>query len=438
MTNEFKVDSRLKNSLKTDESYDSKQAFEQRIVQTKVQIETTISKSGFDLEASTQDVATPFRRVAELGDIEAGQLGQWYNRFGSLAEFALCQLLVQLEAGYLTEKGINPLDHLAATVFPSGMGAIDTVARHLVRQIPITQRQGKRVLHGETVYFNTNDVFGPRMEEMGLEAALRVDTRDVQELRTTLQQNPKVIAVYFEPVTNPLIQYTNTREVSEVAREHNVPVIVDNTFLTPYLQQPLRMGADIVIHSLTKYMNGHGDLTAGVVIGPKELIKAIRNLQTESGMVISSAETALTLYNRVSELPKRMEQHLTNAREIADFLKSPECEKYVQEVYFPKLSQEDTRYGLPGAVISFTPKGNTPEQRQQKEAELMQYVIEHPGSLVHKVSLGEQSHLFFGETTFGYGAGTLPPGVVRLAVGRESVEGAIQHLKAALQHVYKD
>jgi methionine-gamma-lyase len=438
MANEFKVDGRLKNSLTTNESYDSKQVFEQRIVQTREQIERQISKAGFDLEASTQDVATPFKRVAELADIEAGQLGQWYNRFGSIAEFALCQLLVQLEAGYLTKKGINPLDHLAATVFPSGMGAIDTVARHLVRQIPITERQGKRVLHGETVYFNTNDVFGPRMEEMGLEAALRVDTGDTQELKTTLQQNPKVIAVYFEPVTNPLIQYTDTREVSEVVREHNVPVIVDNTFLTPYLQQPLRMGADVVIHSLTKYMNGQGDLTAGVVIGPKELIKEIRNLQTESGMVISSAETALTLYNRVSELPQRMEQHLANAREITDFLKSPVCRKYVQEVYFPELTTRDTRYGLPGAVVSFTPKGDTPEQRQQKEAELMQYVIEHPGSLVHKVSLGESDHLFFGETTFGYGSGTLPFGVVRLAVGRKSADDAIQHLKAALENVYRD
>ena len=269
-------------------------------------------------------VSKPLSRVGQLGDMAQGKEPKdFYFRSGADVLDALAEKLVMVEAGYLlgegiNPKGINPLEHIAATTTSAGMAAIYAVAMELVRHMPIKERKGKRFLQGKTVYTHTNNVLGERMQEMGLEAAIKIDTTQPENVESALRENRgSIVGIFYEPVTNPLIGYTDTRAIHQIAKEYGIPIIVDNTFLTPYLQQPFRMGTDIVVHSMTKYMNGEGDMLGGAVIGPKEFIKSLRGWQTTTGCVIQSPSLALSLFDRVARLSERMEIHVENAEQIA-------------------------------------------------------------------------------------------------------------------------
>lgn len=382
------------------------------------------------------EVSKPLSRVGQLGDMVQGkEQKDFYFRSGAGVLDALAEKLVMAEAGYLLEKEVNPLEHIAATTTPAGMAAIYAVAMELVRHMPIKERKGKRFLQGKTVYTHTNNVLGERMQEMGLEAAIKIDTTLPENVESALRENrEKIIGIFYEPVTNPLIEYTDTRVIHQIAKEYCIPVIVDNTFLTPYLQQPFRMGADIIVHSMTKYMNGEGDMLGGAVIGSKEFIDSLRGWQTTTGCVIQSPSLALLLHDRLAMLSERMKIHVENAEKIADYLKDS---KYVQSVYHPNL-RRNTRGGSPGAVISFIMAGEDADEQTRREAALMQYFIDNPGTILYQVSLGDREHLMIGETTLGTGKSELPAGLVRFAVGREpKASEVIEFLKKAFEHVYK-
>lgn len=385
-------------------------------------------------------VSKPLSHVGQLGDMILGKEPKdFYFRLGSGVTDALAERLVLTEAGYLEEKGVNPLEHIAATTTPAGMAAIYAVAMELARNMSFEKRKGRRFLQGKTVYTHTNNVLTDRMKEMGLEAAIKVDTTKPEDVESALRYNRgQIIGIFYEPVTNPLIEYTNTRAIHQIAKEYGVLVIVDNTFLTPYLQQPFRMGADIIIHSMTKYMNGEGDMLGGAVIGPQEFIKSMREWQTTTGCVIQSPTLALSLFDRLGMLSERMEIHVQDAKLFADYLKNS---KYVEKVNYPDLG-ENTRDGSPGAVISFVMAGKDADEKIRREAALMQYLIDNSREtgILYQVSLGDREHLMIGETTLGFGKSeNLPAGLVRFAVGREpEAKEVISFLEKAFEHVYSN
>lgn len=384
--------------------------------------------------------------VGHIGRVARGEAeGEFYGRAGFKERKVLEQMLLALEAGYAQVPAVDVLDKglggaplapelLDAAVFPSGMSAIDTVARELVRHIPPKSREDKRVIRGNTVYTHSKNVFDDRMREYGFAPAIvLVDTTDPQNVLDVLKRHKgQIVALFYEPVTNPLIQYTDTRAVAEIADAYGVPVVVDNTFLTPYLQQPFRMGADIVIHSMTKYLNGHGDMLGGAVIGPRAFMKKLKELQVQSGAVIQGPDSAHVLSMHLLTFPARMAQHVANAAECATFLRDHPA---VAEVYSPYLGTA-TRNGSAGGVVTFKLAGATEEERTRRETALMQYLIDHNHKPVaYAVSLGEERHLMIGETTLGLPS-SYEPGTVRFAVGRTpTAEEAIPFLKGALDSV---
>ncbi|HIG96115.1 TPA: PLP-dependent transferase [Candidatus Woesearchaeota archaeon] len=433
----------MREHLVTEASFDAREDFVARISRGK---NTGESRERSAERRSDSRVSHLLSRVGQIGSIERGEeSGQWYHRFGSHAEDSLCEQLVQAEAGY-AESPENPRlrKEIGALVYASGMGAISAVLQELVRDIPVREREGKRFISGRTLYFNTRDLLQKELPRAyGIEPALQVDTTDPENVRAALEANRgAVIAIYYEPVTNPLLEYTDTRAIAEIAKAFGVPVIVDNTFLTPYLLQPFRQGADVVLHSLTKYANGEGDFQAGAVVGRSEFIRKLKTARTNDGQILSDPSLAITLAHRLSGLPERMDKHAENAQAFAEFLRS-DAQPYVSEVYFPQL--QDTRGSSAGGVLSFVLRGENDSERTQRESDLMTYIAQRQicqmcpeanTPLVYKTSFGESGHLILGETTFGYPP-EYNPGLVRLAAGRTNVQPAISFLRQALTEVYR-
>ena len=408
-----------KDHLITEESFDLDQkVFAERISR---------GQTTFD----TSRINPAFSRGGELYDIIEGKSqGHFYERVGSAAKDALAHRLVLAEAGYLEEQGLNPQDHIGATTFPSGMSAITNVIEALVMPIPVKNREGLRFLQGNNVYVHTDPLLGEVIpQKMGIESALKVDTTNIDEVGAALEENNgKIIAIYYEPITNPLLEHTDTREIYKLAKEHNVPIVTDNTFLTPFLYQPLRGGADIVIHSMTKYMNGEGDALGGAVIGPSEFINSLRALQKVNGAVFSDSELAQLFYDRIPNLPDNMKRHIDNAVVIYDFLSQ---HPNVKSATYTPEELPHTRDCAPGAVLNFTLKGDSDEERLANVIALEDYIINNPGVIENRVSLGEEQHLMIGERDYG-------PGFVRFAVGREpGAMKVIRYLNKALDHVYQ-
>jgi|GEM_PF-1680630 len=383
-------------------------------------------KTALDPEKEPR-VAFPMKKPGDLYRIYRGEKeGHFYSRFGSAAEGALRERLVLAEAGFLEDIGVNPNAEFDSLVFPSGMAAITSVAMELARRIPIDERKGMKFIQGNTVYYNTNTVLSERMQEMGLEAALRVDTTNVDEVEKALKENKgKIVAIFYETVTNPLLEFTDTRRISELAERYGVPVIVDNTFLTPFLQQPLRLGADIVIHSMTKYISGYGDVMGGAVVGPRGFIDGLRTLQFDHGSVLQSTEIAKLFLERLGKLHERMMVHIRNADEIAEFLKTVEM---IERLFHPKLSERDTRDGSPGAVMSFILKGRNSDEKDVLVREVIRKVVELEGPVTYKASLGEEGHLIEENDH--------EKGLVRFAVGRiPDAKEAIEFLKEVFRRI---
>lgn len=391
-----------------------------------------------ELELTDTRITFPFERYDQFGDILTGNdPGHAYARIGAPSFDALIELVLQAEAGYVGEGVLH--DNLGATITPAGMSAIYVVARELAEAIPNEQRFGGgfRFLHGETVFANTHSVLSKRMRPLGLEDAIKVDTTDPTKVEAALKEHEgKIVAIFYEPVTNPLIEYTDTRAIHEIAKKFGVPVVVDNTFLTPYLQQPLRLGADIIVHSMTKYLNGQGDMLAGAVIGPKQLLQGIKLWQMECGVGFQSQILAKLVHDRIRTLHDRMDTYSTHTQEVADFLrKSP----YVadDQVFYPNLG-DATRNGSAGGVLSFVMAGKNADEQKAREAALIQYCIGHDLPLKPKVSLGTPNWLIFGESTYSSQPTNSVPGLVRLAVGTTPDAAVVmESLQTAFEAVYR-
>src|SRR6202040_2622543 len=216
------------------------------------------------------------------------------------------------------ENGVAP------KVFASGMAAINAVATLL--------KAGDHVVAGHNLYGGTPRLFSQVLANFGLTFTY-VDTSDLKKVESAFQKNTRLL--FLETPTNPLMELCDLRAICELGHRHGVEVVVDNTFMSPYFQRPIKLGADMVVHSTTKFLNGHSDGLGGVVVCTKpEQAEKLAFLQKCAGAILSPFECWLILRG-VKTLAVRMEQHDRNGRVVADFLAK---HKKVKKVFYPGLA----------------------------------------------------------------------------------------------------
>ncbi len=343
------------------------------------------------------------------------------------------------EEGYIYTRLGNPTIDLlakkmallesaeAGAVFASGSAAIFCTILGLAGS-------GDNIISDNIIYGGTYAQFKKIYHRIGIDISY-MDTTNYDELENTIKENTKLI--FIETPANPTLKIIDIAKCAEIAHKHNIVLAVDNTFATPYLQLPIELGADMVIHSLTKYLGGHGDLIGGVVVGKKDFIKELKfNTANDMGASISPFSAWLTLRG-LRTLAVRMERHSKNAIQIAEFLHShPKIEK----VYYPGLKSHPG-YELAkrqmsdfGGMLGFDVKGGKEAGKVLMNSVKLctlavslgdtDTLIEHPASMTHS-SYSEEECLKVG----------IKPGFVRVSVGIESIGDLIADLEQALKKI---
>lgn len=372
---------------------------------------TKLIHGGISGDPHTGAVNVPIYQVSTYKQEEIGvHKGYEYSRTGNPTRFALEELIKDLEEGY---KGF---------AFGSGMAAIHAVFTMF--------NTGDHILLTDDVYGGTYRIFTKVLARLGIESTF-VDTTDLEAIRQAIQPNTK--AIYVETPTNPLLKVTDIRAVADVAHEHDLLFVVDNTFATPYWQNPIPLGADIVLHSATKYLGGHSDLVAGlVVVNSEKLAEEIHFIQNAVGGILGPQDAWL-LIRGIKTLGLRMEAIERNAQEIVTFLSEHPA---VSKVYYPgltthpqhELSKKQTT-GF-GGIISFDVGSDEKAAALLKKltyftlAESLgavESLISVPARMTH-ASIPAERRAELGIT----------PGLVRISVGIEDGEDLIDDLKKGL------
>lgn len=357
-----------------------------------------------------------FSTVEQGGARFAGQEGGYiYTRLGNPTLAAVEAKLASLEGGE------------AAMAAASGMGAISSALWSAVVG-------GDEIVADETLYGCTYALLNHGMSKFGVKVTL-TDLSDIENLKKNLTDKTKV--VYFETPCNPTLKLLDIELIAKTAHDFNpeIRVIVDNTFCTPYLQQPLRWGADVVVHSATKYLNGHGDVIAGMVIGKEDFITQCRmfGLKDMTGAVMSPFD-AFLIARGLKTLDIRMERHCANTRKVADFFAGHPA---VAKVYYPGLDSfpgheiAEKQMRLPGGMIAIELKADkaTTAAALNKlqlctiavslgDAETL---VEHPATMTHSTYTAEE-----------LAAAGISEGLVRVSVGLEDPEDIIDDFRSVL------
>jgi cystathionine beta-lyase/cystathionine gamma-synthase len=306
--------------------------------------------------------------------------------------------------------------------FASGLAATDTVLRLLSAD--------SHVLAGNDVYGGTFRLFDKVLRRFKLDFTFS-DTTDPESVAEGL--TPSTQLVWLETPTNPFLRVTDIRAVAEIVHAHpnNPLLVVDNTFATPYLQRPLELGADIVVHSMTKYLGGHSDVVGGaVIVRDKDLADRLYFLQNAVGAVLGPMDAFLVLRG-IKTLPLRMERHAENAMAIIEFLEEhPKVAKlmYPFHASHPQLQIAKQQMKNGGGMISFIMKeGGDAAVRLVERTKIftlaeslggVESLIEVPAVMTHLSVAGSQLEV--------------DPGLVRLSVGIENKDDLIEDLKQAL------
>jgi methionine-gamma-lyase len=314
----------------------------------------------------------------------------------------------------------------AAVSTGSGMGAITSA-------LWTALKAGDHLIATDTLYGCTFSYLNHGLTRFGVEVTF-VDATDPENVRKAMKDNTKI--VYLESPVNPTLEIIDIEAISKIAHEkEGCIVVVDNTFCTPYIQRPIELGADVVVHSATKFLNGHGDVIAGFVVGNQEFINNVRlfGIKDMTGSCLSPFNAYLVLRG-MKTLEVRMEKHCSNAMKVAEFLENHPA---VTKVYYPglksfpqyELAKKQMR--LPGAIIAFEIKGGVEEgikvMNNVKLCTLAvslgdtETLIEHPASMTHS-PYSREERLKAG----------ISDGLIRLAVGLENAEDIIEDLKQAL------
>ncbi|WP_027632377.1 trans-sulfuration enzyme family protein [Clostridium hydrogeniformans] len=278
-----------------------------------MRIKTALIHGGIDGDEFTGAVNIPIYQTSTYKQEELNKTkGFEYSRTGNPTRGALEKLIADLEEG---ERGL---------AFASGMAAITAIISLF--------KSGDKILISDNLYGGTFRVLDKVFSNFNIEYSI-VNTKEIGNIEKAIDS--KVKGIFIETPTNPLMHITDIREVSALAKGKGILTIVDNTFMTPYYQRPLTLGADIVIHSGTKYLGGHSDVVAGViVVKDKELGEKLHFIQNSTGGILGPFDSFL-LIRGIKTLGVRMDRHNENAKKIAAFLEDRE---EVSKVYYPGLS----------------------------------------------------------------------------------------------------
>jgi methionine-gamma-lyase len=339
------------------------------------------------------------------------------------------------EPGYIYTRLSNPTVRLFETAvatlegaedgiaFGSGMGAISAVLMNLLKT-------GDHLLCSNGLYGSTFSLLELLSDRFQISHSFSMLSTE-QEIEDAIAPNTK--AVYLETPVNPSLTLVDIEKVAKIAHKHGLPVIVDNTFMSPYLQQPILHGADVVVHSATKYLGGHGDVIAGVAVGKSELIHSIRMTTLKDIGAVMAPFDAWLLLRGMRTLVLRMNQQVKSAQVLVAFLNDHPA---VDRVYFPGMNPKDEeimkkQMRHPGAMISFELKGGIEAGRKlmnqltliKRAVSLgdIHSLIQHPASMTHS-QVPRDERLKMG----------LTDGMVRLSVGVEDVEDLQNDLSLAL------
>ncbi|MBI4466544.1 MAG: PLP-dependent transferase [Acidobacteria bacterium] len=369
---------------------------------------------GQEPDPTTGAVVAPIYQTSTYVQEELGKhKGYEYARASNPTRSALERNLARLEGGR------------HALAFASGMAAINAVITLL--------QSGDHVICSHAVYGGVYRLFTKVLSHFGLEFSF-IDTTCVENVEKAIKKNTRLL--YIETPTNPTLAISDLGEMSQLARARRVPLVVDNTFMSPYLQRPLEFGADMVVHSTTKFLNGHSDSIGGaVILTRQEDYDRLYFIQKSAGAILGPFDCWLVLRG-VKTLAVRMEQHCQNGQAIAGFL---EPHPKVKRVFYPGLkSHPQHELGTKqmkgfGAMLSFELGSRESAERLLRQVKLcslgeslggVETLISHPATMTHS-SVPPEERLKIGITD----------GLVRLSVGIEDVEDLIADLDRALSHV---
>ena len=389
-------------------------------------------KSGFntklvhlgELENSMGSVTVPifqtstfsFKNAQHGADCFSGKDdGYIYTRLGNPTINALEETIAELENGF------------GGIATSSGMGAVNSIYMALLGQ-------GAHLVSTASIYGPSRNVIEKHYSRFGVEATY-VDTADPDNVKKSIQPNTKMILV--ETPSNPTIQLSDINKIAKIAQKHEIPLVVDNTFSSPYLQNPLNLGADVVFHSITKFINGHADVVGGIIVAKEEnLYKQVRNMMVNLGCNMDPHQAYL-VHRGVKTLSVRIEKAQENAAKIAQWLEEHPLVKWVKYPGLKSHPQHELAKmqmrGF-GSMISFELKGGLDAGKVLMDnVELailavslggVETLIQHPASMTHS-GINKEEKLKTGITD----------GLVRLSVGIENVEDLIDDLSQALNKI---
>src|SRR6266566_4284072 len=369
---------------------------------------------GQEPDPATGAVSVPIYATSTYVQEELGKhKGYEYARVSNPTRDRLEQNLASLEGG------------VASRVFASGMAAINAICA--------MYKSGDHVVCGHNLYGGVPRLFDRVLSGYGFEFTY-VDTSDARNVERAIRKSTRM--VYVETPTNPLMALSDIEAVARICRSKKVELVVDNTFMAPYFQQPIALGADMVVHSTTKFLNGHSDGLGGVVVCTKpEQAEELGFVQKTAGAILSPFECWLVLRG-VKTLAVRMEQHDRSGRVVAQFLAG---HKKVKKVFYPGLP-DHPQYELAqkqmtgfGAMISFETGSLSNAKKMLKKVRVcslgeslggVETLISHPATMTH-AAVGEKGRKEIGITD----------GMVRISVGIENVEDIIADLDQSLASI---
>ncbi|GIM30411.1 cystathionine gamma-synthase [Clostridium polyendosporum] len=380
-------------------------------------IESLLIHGGVDGDERTGAVNIPIFQTSTYKQPGFGiNKGYEYSRTSNPTREALEKLISDLEGGY------------AGYAFASGMAAITAVISLF--------NSGDKILISDNLYGGTFRVLDKVFKNFNIFYEI-INTTNLDAIRENIDETVK--AILIETPTNPLMDITDIEGVAKISKERSILTIVDNTFMTPYLQRPLDFGADIVVHSATKYLGGHSDLVAGlVIVNNEELSEKLHFIQNSTGGVLGPFDSFL-LIRGIKTLAVRMDRHNSNTKKIAEFLRTRE---EVNKVYYPGFEdhvgyeiQKKQARGF-GGVISFILKDNVDYKKFVESLKLITFgeslggvesLVCHPASMTHG-SIPYEIRQKVG----------IVENLIRLSVGIENSEDVIEDLENAFREVRKN
>lgn len=377
--------------------------------------DTRAIRAGQAFDPSTGAVVPPIYQTSTFVQDGVGGFrgGYEYARGGNPTRDSLQELLASLEGG------------AAGFSFASGLAAEDTLLRAILKP-------GDHIVMGNDVYGGTHRLVSRVFVPWGVSIST-VNMSDLDAVRHAIRPDATKV-LWVETPSNPLMKITDIAAVVEIAKEHGVIVVVDNTFASPYLQQPLSLGADVVVHSTTKYLGGHSDVLGGaLVLNDPELIDAVGFLQFGVGAVSGPMDAWLTVRG-IKTLAVRLDRHSSNAQTIAERLVG---HPKLEAVYYPGLPEHPghdvaaKQMKAFGGMISVAVKGDASTAKRLAESMTLFQLAESLGGVESLVCYpSEMTHASVRGTDL-----EVPENVVRLSVGIEDVDDLADDVQGALDRL---